>query len=202
VPDILRPLRQLDCVQRATPRHPARRDRRWRDPSGPGVTAARGEYRRRRAGRHPRRAGHRRAAVRKSTLVRVQARGRSAEWRNLDSLVTRQSAASDPTGFVDFGELMVIDEIQRVPELLLAIKGQVDTDPRPGRYLRPVPHGCSGFGRSAIPFPAAPRRSSCSRSRRGRSTASRTASSMPCSRALNPRLRGKILHDARPLYAA
>jgi predicted AAA+ superfamily ATPase len=30
---------------------------------------------------------------------------------------------------------MVIDEIQRVPELLLAIKEQVDTDPRPGRYL-------------------------------------------------------------------
>ena len=32
-------------------------------------------------------------------------------------------------------ELMVIEEIQRVPELLLAIKEQVDTDPRPGRYL-------------------------------------------------------------------
>ncbi len=71
----------------------------------------------------------------KSTLVRVQAKDRSAEWRNLDSAVTRQAAASDPTGFVDFGELMVIDEIQRVPELLLAIKEQVDTDPRPGRYL-------------------------------------------------------------------
>lgn len=51
------------------------------------------------------------------------------------SAVTRQAGASDPTGVVDFGELMVIDEIQRVPELLLAIKEQVDTDPRPGRYL-------------------------------------------------------------------
>lgn len=71
----------------------------------------------------------------KSTLVRMQARDSSAEWRNLDSEVTRQAAASDPTGFVDFGELMVIDEIQRVPELLLAIKEQVDADPRPGRYL-------------------------------------------------------------------
>ncbi|HVE63026.1 MAG TPA: ATP-binding protein [Mycobacteriales bacterium] len=71
----------------------------------------------------------------KSTLVRVLAKDRSAEWRNLDSAVTRQAAASDPTGFVDFGELMVIDEIQRVPELLLAIKEQVDADPRPGRYL-------------------------------------------------------------------
>ena len=30
---------------------------------------------------------------------------------------------------------MVIDEIQRVPELLLPIKVQVDGDPRAGRYL-------------------------------------------------------------------
>jgi uncharacterized protein len=30
---------------------------------------------------------------------------------------------------------MVIDEIQRVPELFLAIKEVVDTDPRPGRFL-------------------------------------------------------------------
>jgi predicted AAA+ superfamily ATPase len=36
---------------------------------------------------------------------------------------------------VDYPELMVIDEIQRAPELLLAIKEQVDTDQRPGRYL-------------------------------------------------------------------
>ncbi|MGH3721677.1 MAG: ATP-binding protein [Pseudonocardiaceae bacterium] len=30
---------------------------------------------------------------------------------------------------------MVIDEIQRAPELLLAIKATVDADPRPGRFL-------------------------------------------------------------------
>ena len=40
-----------------------------------------------------------------------------------------------PDGFVDSAGLMVIDEIQRVPDLLLAIKEQVDADPRPGRYL-------------------------------------------------------------------
>ena len=38
-------------------------------------------------------------------------------------------------GFVDSQDLLVIDEIQRVPELLLAIKASVDEDPRPGRYL-------------------------------------------------------------------
>ncbi len=71
----------------------------------------------------------------KSTLVRLLAKGREAEWRNLDTPVVRQAALADPAGFVAFPELMVIDEIQRVPDLLLAIKEQVDTDPRPGRYL-------------------------------------------------------------------
>ena len=71
----------------------------------------------------------------KSTLVGVVAKGRDAQWRNLDNAITRQAAIADPVGFVDSAELLVIDEIQRVPDLLLAIKEQVDTDPRPGRYL-------------------------------------------------------------------
>ena len=71
----------------------------------------------------------------KSTLVSLVAKGRDTEWRNLDTATTRQAAIADPDGFVDSGTLMVIDEIQRVPELLLAIKEQVDSDPRPGRYL-------------------------------------------------------------------
>jgi predicted AAA+ superfamily ATPase len=71
----------------------------------------------------------------KSTLVSLVAKGRDAEWRNLDTATTRQAAIADPDGFVDSGKLMVIDEIQRAPELLLAIKEQVDSDPRPGRYL-------------------------------------------------------------------
>jgi predicted AAA+ superfamily ATPase len=71
----------------------------------------------------------------KSTLVRVIAKELRAEWRNLDSALVRQAAEADPTGFVAFSDLMVIDEIQRVPALLLEIKQQVDSDPRPGRYL-------------------------------------------------------------------
>ncbi|MET8155028.1 ATP-binding protein [Sphaerisporangium sp. NPDC005289] len=71
----------------------------------------------------------------KSTLIRLVAKDRAAEWRNLDTPVVRQAAIADPAGFVAFPELMVIDEIQRVPDLMLAIKEQVDTDPRPGRFL-------------------------------------------------------------------
>jgi predicted AAA+ superfamily ATPase len=71
----------------------------------------------------------------KSTLVRHLARCRSAEWRDLDSPVIRQAAMDDPVGFVDFPGTMVIDEIQRVPELILPIKVQVDSNPEPGRYI-------------------------------------------------------------------
>ncbi|MGH3932896.1 MAG: AAA family ATPase, partial [Pseudonocardiaceae bacterium] len=73
--------------------------------------------------------------VGKSTLVRAVAGDRAAEWRNLDLPQDRQSALEDPVGFVSFDELMVIDEIQRAPEMLLAIKATVDADPRPGRFL-------------------------------------------------------------------
>jgi uncharacterized protein len=71
----------------------------------------------------------------KSTLVRALAGQQAAEWRDLDLPQDRQSALEDPVGFVSFGGLTVIDEIQRVPELLLAIKANVDSDPRPGRFL-------------------------------------------------------------------
>lgn len=71
----------------------------------------------------------------KSTLVRRIAGDVAAEWRDLDLLQDRQSAQADPVGFVAFDGLIVIDEIQRVPELLLAIKAAVDADPRLGRFL-------------------------------------------------------------------
>jgi len=71
----------------------------------------------------------------KSTLVAQVGIARAAEWRSLDRAVTREAARFDPTGFVAATGLMVIDEVQRVPELLLAIKEDVDADPRPGRFL-------------------------------------------------------------------
>ncbi len=71
----------------------------------------------------------------KSTLVRIVAGDRLAERRDLDRAQDRAAAVTDPVGFVDSTDLLVIDEIQRVPELLLAIKASVDEDPRPGRYL-------------------------------------------------------------------
>ena len=71
----------------------------------------------------------------KSTLVAQAGQERKAEWRSLDRAATRQAAEYDPTEFVAGADFMIIDEVQRVPELLLAIKEAVDADPRPGRFL-------------------------------------------------------------------
>ncbi|GII75302.1 hypothetical protein Sru01_02840 [Sphaerisporangium rufum] len=53
----------------------------------------------------------------------------------LDEAAVRAAARLDPDGVVHHEGLLLIDEIQRVPELLLSIKREVDLDPRPGRYL-------------------------------------------------------------------
>lgn len=71
----------------------------------------------------------------KSTLAAGIGASRDATWRSLDRAATLQAARQDPTSFVVADRLMVIDEIQRAPELLLAIKETVDADPRPGRFL-------------------------------------------------------------------
>ena len=61
----------------------------------------------------------------------------NARHFTLDDDETRKSASSDPYGFVERrdGETMVIDEIQKVPELLNAIKRRVDHDNAKGQYL-------------------------------------------------------------------
>ena len=70
----------------------------------------------------------------KTTLARSLAdEGRA--YVTLDNATTLAAAKADPTGFVRNLDTAVIDEIQRAPELLLAIKESVDVDARPGRFL-------------------------------------------------------------------
>ncbi|WP_286086129.1 AAA family ATPase [Agrobacterium sp. RC10-4-1] len=52
----------------------------------------------------------------------------------LDDACTLSAALADPTGFIRGIDKAVIDEIQRAPELMLAIKESVDRDERPGRF--------------------------------------------------------------------
>ncbi len=72
----------------------------------------------------------------KSTLARlVMADFHGSELRFLDEAPVRAAALADPALFVRHSGLLVIDEVQRAPDLFLAIKHEVDTDPRPGRFL-------------------------------------------------------------------
>ncbi len=74
--------------------------------------------------------------VGKSTLAEVVLRrteGGVAHF--LDDPGTRAAAVEDPVRFIRHDGVMLIDEVQRVPDLWLAIKNLVDREPRAGRFL-------------------------------------------------------------------
>src|SRR5262249_15574848 len=75
--------------------------------------------------------------VGKSTLSEHVVAGRSnARSVTLDDPVGLAAARADPVGFVQQqAGLFFIDEVQRAPDLLLAIKAEVDRDQRPGQSL-------------------------------------------------------------------
>ena len=61
---------------------------------------------------------------------------RDYTYFSFDDAVVRGSARADPAGFVDdLPERVILDEIQRVPELFEAIKLEVDRGRVPGRFL-------------------------------------------------------------------
>jgi predicted AAA+ superfamily ATPase len=70
----------------------------------------------------------------KTTLVRQMAE-KGLRYLTLDDELTLLSARGDPVGMIRSLDRAVIDEIQRAPQLLLAIKKSVDEDRRPGRFL-------------------------------------------------------------------
>ena len=73
----------------------------------------------------------------KSTLVQwICNNQHPAQYATLDDVSVLSAAQTDPAGFLaGFSGPLVIDEIQRVPELFLALKAQVDKDRSPGRFL-------------------------------------------------------------------
>lgn len=74
--------------------------------------------------------------VGKSTLARLVLERRGGTYLTLDDPLTLSQAVEDPDGLVARdGGLTVIDEVQRAPDLLRAVKLAVDRDPAPGRFL-------------------------------------------------------------------
>lgn len=70
----------------------------------------------------------------KSTLVRDLLPDRRPYY-SLDDLDIRAQAERAPDELLERAERLVLDEVQRVPDLLLAVKRAVDRERRPGRFL-------------------------------------------------------------------
>lgn len=72
----------------------------------------------------------------KSTLVKGLFPGSSApHYVSFDDLVSLDSARSDPQGFIEnLPDRVIIDEVQRAPELMLPIKHSVDQNRQAGRF--------------------------------------------------------------------
>lgn len=71
----------------------------------------------------------------KTTLAK-QINPKNSTYLTLDDTTLKQLAQQDPQGFVKLtSKMVIIDEIQRVPELLSAIKLNVDKNTAAGQYL-------------------------------------------------------------------
>ena len=72
----------------------------------------------------------------KTTLVK-QIMGNNWRYITLDDANQLQFAKNDPVGFIRqlSSKHVIIDEIQRVPELFLSIKQSIDENRVPGRFL-------------------------------------------------------------------
>jgi hypothetical protein len=72
----------------------------------------------------------------KTTLARVVAERNGAQYFTLDDSATLALAAGDPAGFIrNLNGPVVLDEIQRAPDLFPVIKVSVDKNRQPGRFL-------------------------------------------------------------------
>lgn len=74
-------------------------------------------------------------AVGKSTLLRSLGSSVGREVIDLDDLATRDAVDDDPSRFVSGEAPVLIDEFQHVPDLLDAVKAELNRDSSPGRFV-------------------------------------------------------------------
>lgn len=71
----------------------------------------------------------------KSTFLQHETGLTDRQYTSLDDFAQLAAARGDPDAFVRTDAPLTIDEAQRCPELLIAIKREVDRHRRPGRFL-------------------------------------------------------------------
>ncbi len=71
----------------------------------------------------------------KSTLMTAIAQEHKYSFHTFDSLTTLAAASSDPSGFIaGIQKPAILDEVQRIPEIFLPIKHEVDQNRQPGQF--------------------------------------------------------------------
>ena len=86
-------------------------------------------------GRHPAVVLHGARQTGKTTLCRAAAFSRDRRYLTLDDLQQRAVARDDPGALFLGSERVTVDEVQRAPELLSAVKQRIDAGRRPGAFL-------------------------------------------------------------------
>src|SRR5262245_44195475 len=71
----------------------------------------------------------------KTTFLRQDASLKGRRYLTLDDFATFEAARRDPRALIAGDEPLTIDEVQRCPDLLLAVKSEVDRKRAPGRFL-------------------------------------------------------------------
>jgi|WetSurMetagenome_2_1015567.scaffolds.fasta_scaffold00201_14 uncharacterized protein len=71
----------------------------------------------------------------KSTFLQRQPEFSGRRYISLDDFAQLDAARRDPDGFVDTDDQITVDEAQKCPELLVAIKKAVDRNRKPGQFL-------------------------------------------------------------------
>ncbi|MDI6795168.1 MAG: AAA family ATPase [bacterium] len=71
----------------------------------------------------------------KSTFLQRQPELNNRRYVTFDDFAYLEAARADPDGFLASEAPMTIDEAQKCPEILTAIKKSVDRERRPGRFL-------------------------------------------------------------------
>jgi radical SAM protein with 4Fe4S-binding SPASM domain len=71
----------------------------------------------------------------KSTLLQNLPQLKNRRYLNLDDLNTLEATRLDPAGMVNRADAIIIDEAQKLPELLSVIKQAVDRRRKPGQFI-------------------------------------------------------------------
>ncbi len=86
-------------------------------------------------GRHPAVVLHGARQTGKTTLCCAAAFSRDRRYLTLDDLHVRATAQDDPGALFLGSERVTVDEVQRVPEMLSAVKQRIDAGRAPGAFL-------------------------------------------------------------------